>query len=108
MRTGKSLQLPTILKNNLATVGKQIKFARLRRKISLAQLSERAGCSELTLIRIEKGTPSVAIGTYARVLFGLGLSDDLLLLAQNDPAGRNLQDLDLKNKGKDEEEYDFH
>ncbi len=108
MKTEKSHQLPTKLKNQLSTVGKQIKFARLRRKISLAQLAERAGCSELTLIRIEKGTPSVAIGTYARVLYGLGLSDDLLLLAQNDPVGRNLQDMELKNKGKEEEEYDFN
>lgn len=107
MKTGNAKLLPSSLKSNLATVGEQIKLARLRRKLSLAKLSERAGCSELTLIRIEKGNPSVAIGTYARVLYGLGLSDDLLLIAKDDPTGRSLQDMELKNKPK-EEEYDFN
>lgn len=107
MKNENSKLLPSPLKKNLAMLGEQIKLARLRRKLSLAKLSERAGCSELTLIRIEKGNPSVAIGTYARVLYGLGLSDDILLIAKDDPVGRSLQDMELKNMPKGEE-YDFN
>ena len=45
---------------------------------------------------MEKGDPSVAIGIYASVLHALNDMDkDLLLVAQNDPLGRTLQDLNL-------------
>lgn len=76
-------------------LGEQIKLARLRRNLSIAQVADRATCSPLTVSRIEKGAPTVAIGIYARVLFALQLEDDLLLIGKEDPIGRNLQDLSL-------------
>ena len=36
----------------------------------------------MTIARIEKGAPTVAIGIYLRVLYALQLDDDILLLAQ--------------------------
>ena len=100
--------LPASAALNLKIVGEQIKLARLRRKISLAAMAARAGCSELTLIKIEKGAPSVSIGIYIRVLYGLGLDSDILAIAREDKVGRNLQDMSLKNKGRNkEDEYDF-
>ena len=80
-------------------VGEQIKLARLRRNLSVAQVAERATCSPLTVARIEKGRPTVAIGIYLRVLYALQLDGDILLLAQKDEMGRALQDLSLlKNR----------
>lgn len=80
-------------------VGEQIKLARLRRNLSVAQVAERATCSPLTISRIERGTPTVAIGIYLRVLYALQLDDDILLLARNDELGRALQDIALtKNR----------
>lgn len=79
-------------------VGEQIKLARLRRNLSIAQAAERATCSPLTVNRIEKGAPTVAIGIYARVLYALQLDDDLVLIAKEDPLGRTLQDLSLKHR----------
>lgn len=80
-------------------VGEQIKLARLRRNLSVAQVAERATCSPLTVARIEKGRPTVAIGIYLRVLYALQLDDDILLLAQKDEMGHALQDLSLlKNR----------
>lgn len=90
--------LPRKLANKLETVGEQIKLARLRRNLSVAQVADRATCSPLTVSRIEKGSATVSMGIYARVLYALQLDDDLLLLAQNDPIGRNLQDLNLINR----------
>ena len=40
----------------LAQMGEQIRLARLRRKLSLELVAERAGISRATLISIEKGT----------------------------------------------------
>ena len=76
----------------------QIKLARLRRDLSLAQVAERATCSPLTVSRIEKGSPTVAIGIYLRVLYALQLDDDILLLAKDDELGRQLQDMALTTR----------
>lgn len=79
-------------------VAEQIRLVRLRRNLSVAQIVERASCSPLTVLRIEKGTPTVAIGIYLRVLYALQLDDDLLLLAKEDAMGKALQDLSLKKR----------
>ncbi len=90
--------LPETL-NILEQMGLQIKYARLRRKISADIVAERAGISRATLCAIEKGSPSVAMGCYAAVLHALNYMDkDLLLVAKDDELGRKLQDLDLHVK----------
>lgn len=91
---------------NLEIMGEQIKLARKRRKISLSAMAERAQCSELTIIRAERGTPTVSIGVYARILYGLGLDQDLLLLAKSDPAGNAMVNAQLLRKNRKEQEYD--
>ena len=91
-------KLPRKLEQKMQTVGEQIKLARLRRNLSVVQVAERATCSPLTVSRIEKGAPTVAIGIYLRVLYALQLDDDILLLAQKDEMGRALQDLALKHR----------
>jgi len=80
----------------LETMGEQIRLARLRRKLSVELVAERAGISRATLWAVEKGSPSVAVGIYAAVLHALNNMDkDLLLVAKDDELGRKLQDLGL-------------
>lgn len=80
----------------LENMGEQIKLARLRRNLSTELVAERAGISRATLWAVEKGTPTVAIGTYAAVLHALGGMDkDLELVAQDDEFGRRIQDMNL-------------
>ena len=88
-------KLPRKLEQKMQLVGEQIKLARLRRNLSVAQVAERATCSPLTVSRIEKGVPTVAIGIYLRVLYALQLDDDILSLAKDDELGRALQDMNL-------------
>jgi len=90
--------LPRKAEQNLRIAGEQIRLARLRRDLSIAQIAERAMCSELTVMRVERGTPTVAIGIYLRILFALGLDESILYLAKEDEIGRTLQDLDLKHR----------
>lgn len=91
-------KLPRKLEQKMQIVGEQIKLARLRRNLSMAQVAERATCSPLTVARIEKGTPTVAIGIYLRVLYALQLDEDILYLAREDALGKSLQDLGLKQR----------
>lgn len=87
--------LPKI-EEKLSIMGQQIKLARLRRRLSLDLVAERAGVSRVSVYSVEKGSASVAIGIYAAVLMALnGLDDDLLLIAKDDVLGRQLQDRDL-------------
>jgi transcriptional regulator with XRE-family HTH domain len=79
----------------IATLGENIKLARLRRKLSAEQVSERAGISRPTLTSIEKGSSTVSLGAYVSVLHILGLQEDILLLAQDDVLGRKLQDASI-------------
>ncbi len=82
-------------KNILATLGENIKLARLRRKLSIRSMAERAGIATSTLGSIEDGSPSVSLGSYLQVLSVLRLEDDLLLIADKDPVGRQIQDAGL-------------
>ena len=83
----------------LNQMGEQIRLARLRRHLSAELVAERASISRMTLSNIEKGSPSVAIGSYAAVLHALnGMDKDLLLVAKDDELGRKLQDLELPTR----------
>lgn len=88
-------KLPRKLEENMKVVGEQIRLARLRRNLSRAQIAERAMCSELTEARVEKGTPTVAIGIYLRILYALQLEDDVLFIAKDDKLGKELQDINM-------------
>lgn len=92
------IKLPRKLEQKMQVVGEQIKLARLRRDLSVAQVAERATCSPLTVSRIEKGAPTVAIGIYLRVLYALQLDDDILFLAKDDVLGRALQDMSMTSR----------
>ncbi len=82
-------------KKILDRLGENIKLARLRRKLSTEQVAERANISRPTLSAIEKGSPTVSIGSYIQVLFVLGLAEDFLKVANDDELGRRLQDAKL-------------
>lgn len=94
MESKKPMLLPKTAKI-LVELGENIKLARLRRKLSMKQIGERANLGRTTLWAIEKGSPQVALGYYALVLFVLGLEKDLLKIAGDDALGRRLQDAKL-------------
>lgn len=93
-----AVTMPRRVAKNLAIVGEQIRLARLRRNLSMAEIAERATCSELTVMRVEKGLPTVAMGIYLRILFAMDLDESVLFLAKDDEVGRSLQDLQLKER----------
>lgn len=94
MRSRKPILLPKAQKV-ISTLGENIRLARLRRKYSTQQVSERANISRPTLLSIEKGNPNVSIGAYVKVLMVLGLEKDINTVAKDDDLGRRLQDTNL-------------
>ena len=91
-----SYHLLPVTEDILKTMGEQIKLARLRRRLPVELVAQRAGISRASLWNVEKGSPSVSIGIYAAVLHALNNMDkDLLLVAKDDAMGRRMQDLNL-------------
>lgn len=64
----------------------------------MMQVSQRAGLSRATLVKVEKGDPTVSMGSYFQVLFVLRLEKDFLKVARDDELGRKLQDANLITK----------
>ncbi len=79
----------------LSELGERLRLARLRRKLSNAVVSQRAGISRSTLYKVEAGDAGATLGSYVRVLAVLGLENDLQALAADDRIGRKLQDMAL-------------
>lgn len=97
MKTKKNTIFPQA-KKVLEVFGENIKLARLRRKLSMEQVAERAGISRSTLVKIEKGDDGVSMGSYFQVLFVMRLEKDFLEVAKDDILGRKLQDAGLLTK----------
>jgi DNA-binding XRE family transcriptional regulator len=68
-------KLPIPVRRALSKLGKDIREARIRRRIPTAIMADRAQITRMTLYRIERGDPTVSIASYATVMFVLGLID---------------------------------
>lgn len=84
----------------ISEMGDNIRLARLRRKLSAEQVAERANISRPTLSAIEKGSPTVSMGSYLLVLQVLGLEKDFILVAKDDELGRKLQDAEISTRNR--------
>lgn len=80
--------LPVPVVAALRKLGADIASARKLRRISMNLMAERAMVSRNTLTRVERGDPSVALGTYASVLFVLGQAQRLAEVMANDPVSK--------------------
>jgi DNA-binding XRE family transcriptional regulator len=88
------------VKRALRKLGKDIKEARIRRNITIAMMAERANVTAITVAKTEKGDPSASFGTYATVIFILGMIDKLqnLLDLSGDVIGRQLAEEQLPKR----------
>ena len=92
--------IPVPVARALRKLGHDIRDARRRRRIPVAILAERASISRTTLNKAEKGDPGVSLGTYAIILFTLGMVDRLADVAdpRHDAVGRELEEENLPER----------
>ena len=97
---GASKAIPVPVGRALRKLGHDIRDARRRRRIPVAILAERASISRTTLNKAEKGDPGVSLGTYATILFALGMVDRLADVAdpRHDAVGRELEEEHLPER----------
>lgn len=70
-------------------LGKNLRVARKRRGLRIADLAQAAACSQDTLRRLESGDPGVSLGVLARVMEAIGCAQELasMLDAAKDSQG---------------------
>ena len=101
MRKKKSeVMFPIPVTRALHKLGHDLRDARRRRRIPAEIAAQRASISRMTLLKIEKGEPGVAIGSYATILFVMGLTDRLAELAdpRHDAVGLQLEEEHLPQR----------
>jgi transcriptional regulator with XRE-family HTH domain len=96
----KKIVSPIPVKRAMKKLGKDIKEARIRRSITIAMMAERSNVTAVTVAKVEKGDPSVSFGTYATVVFILGMIDKIydLLDLSGDSVGRLLAEEQLPKR----------
>lgn len=87
---------------SLQKFGSDIKSARLRRRLPMALVAERAGISTKTLASIEKGEAGVSLGNVAAVIYALGIGTPFsdLLDQKNDSFGLMLDEERLPKRAR--------
>lgn len=92
--------MPLPVMRALHKLGHDIKDARRRRRIPTELTAQRASIARSTLVKVEKGDPGVAIGSYATVLFVLGMTERLAELAEakHDAVGLQLEEEHLPKR----------
>jgi len=97
------MQIPVSVGAGLKKLGADLKNARLRRRLKMVTVAERAGISRETLAKIQKGDPGVSMGSYASVVFALGLGTKWMNLADidHDKAGQALDEERIPRRARD-------
>ena len=75
---------PAAVENILNRLGRNIRTARLRRRLSMEGLAEQIGISRYVVADIEKGKPTTAIAAYLGALWALGLLTNMREVADPD------------------------
>jgi transcriptional regulator with XRE-family HTH domain len=77
----------------LRKLGADLRDARLRRRLPMQVVAERASTTRVTLTRVERGDPAVSMGIYCSVLNALGLIQGVAMLADiaTDRVGADLE-----------------
>lgn len=89
MRSAVTDSLPPRVSRTLAKLGADVALARKKRHLTVVMMAERLGVAKSTYLKVEKGDPTVALGTYAMTFFILGFGDCLgeILDARHDDQG---------------------
>ena len=75
---------PAAVEEALQRLGRNIRTARLRRRLPQAALAERMGVSRFVVADVERGKPTTGVAAYVGALWALGLLGDLSAVAEPD------------------------
>ncbi len=83
-RTSITQSPPSAVEEALRRLGRNLRTARLRRRLRIQDVADRLGVSRFTVADLEKGKPGVSAASYFGALWSLGLLDHTDELADPD------------------------
>ena len=100
MITSAASRLPPSVRRSVTKLGRDLRAARTRRRLTTRMMAERVGVALETYRRVERGDPGTSIATYASVMFVLGFGTPLAELADvaHDQQGQMLDDARLPQR----------
>ena len=75
---------PAAVEEALKRLGRNIRTARLRRRLRIEDVAQRMGASRFTLADVEKGKPGASAAAYLGALWALGLLEQITDVADPD------------------------
>ncbi|MDM1018863.1 transcriptional regulator [Acinetobacter sp. VNK23] len=84
----------------LTTFGEDLLLAAKRRGLTKQLICDRTGFDNKTVNKVFAGDPSVAIGTYIKIMAVLGMEENFAKLAAHDEVGIKLQNIKLLGNSK--------
>lgn len=83
---------PYAVEQTLRRLGANLRTARLRRNVTIAEMAEKIGTGPRAVADAEKGKPATGIAVYAAMLWALDLIDQMADLAapETDEEGQTL------------------
>ena len=84
----------------LTTFGEDLLLAMKRRGLTKQMICDRTGFDHKTINKVFAGDPSVAIGTYIKIMAVLGMEENFSKLAAHDEVGIKLQNIKLLGGSK--------
>ncbi len=105
--------MPAEVRLSIQQIGDRVRVARLRRNWTIKDLASRVGVTSMTISRLEKGDPAVAIGILVTAVWTLGLADEFkeFLAPEHDEVGRGLEARRNKQRARskktEQENLDF-
>ena len=84
----------------LTTFGEDLLLAAKRRGLTKQLICDRTGFDNKTVSKVFTGNPSVAIGTYIKVMAVLGMEENFAKLTAHDEVGIKLQNIKLLGSAK--------
>ena len=84
---------PAAVEEALHRLGRNIRTARLRRRLPQTQLAERMGVSRFVVADVERGKPTTGVAAYMGALWVLGLLEGMSEVADpdRDEEGKTLE-----------------
>ncbi len=84
---------PAAVEEAIRCMGRNIRTARLRRRLRIEDVANRIGASRFTVADVEKGKPGASMAAYAGALWALGLLEGMSEVADpdRDEEGKTLE-----------------
>ncbi len=84
---------PGAVEDAIRRLGRNIRTARLRRRLRIEDVANRIGASRFTVADVEKGKPGASMAAYAGALWALGLLEGMSEVADpdRDEEGKTLE-----------------